>query len=158
MQLAAPPQRTPAASAQTPFTTDQKEKSASPGASDRDAVPFCQLQGGNATIERDGGIDEEPDDHLPARRAARRPPDLVEEAGIEDGEELVFEKHDGAVVVRRALSSDAVDAEIAAGEVHRTDSLDEFFAELDSGDDTRAGLAPCRHTTGRPPSGATGSG
>lgn len=60
------------------------------------------------------------------------PADLVEEAGIEDGEELVFEKREGAVVVRRALSSDAVDAEIAAGAVHRAHSLEDLFAELDS--------------------------
>ena len=67
------------------------------------------------------------------------PADVVEEAGIEDGEELVFEKHEGAVVVRRALSSDAVDAEIAAGEVHRSHSLDDFFAELDSDEELQRG-------------------
>lgn len=60
------------------------------------------------------------------------PPSLVEDAGIEDGEEIVFEKREGAVVLRRAASSDAVDAEIASGLVHRSHSLDDFFAELDS--------------------------
>ena len=63
------------------------------------------------------------------------PAELVEQAGIEDGEELVFEKRDGAVVLRRALTSDAVDGEIAAGEFKRTHSLEDFFAELDSDDE-----------------------
>lgn len=67
------------------------------------------------------------------------PPDLVEEAGIEDGEELVFEKHEGAVVVRRVASSDAIDAEIVAGDIHRTHSLEDFFAELDSDEEPERG-------------------
>ena len=67
------------------------------------------------------------------------PADVLDGAGIEDGEELVFEKHDGAVVVRRSFSSDVVDDEIATGGVHRTHSLEEFLAELDSDDEPAQG-------------------
>lgn len=62
------------------------------------------------------------------------PEDLLAEAGITDGDELVFEKRNGEVAVRRAATSDDVDFEFASGEVHGSGTVEEFLAELDTPD------------------------